>query len=159
MDLGMRKVSLDEAISLCNAQHVLNLASTCVRIGRKTPTSKSHLNTVNGWCIILTFCRWVYTRSFTVDGNFTASHQRQKRPEDDVPLTNGQGFMTESSDYKEHLKVAMESQRDPCTCNEFKADRKIDVAGYDATGIGSVACLRNGVFQPEATVDFQKGEQ
>ena len=105
------------------------------------------------------FCRWVYTRSFTVDGNFTASHQRQKRPEDDVPLTNGQGFMTESSDYKEHLKVAMESPQERSTCNEFKADRKIDVAGLDATGIGSVACLRNGVFQPEATVDFQKGEQ
>jgi hypothetical protein len=69
--------------------------------------------------------------------------------------------MTESSSYKKHLKVAMESKRQPCTCNEFKAERsrKIDVAACDATGIGSVVCLRNGFFIPEATVDFQKGEQ
>ena len=67
--------------------------------------------------------------------------------------------MMESSDYKEHLKVAMESQWDCCTCNEFKADRKIDVVGYNATRIGSVACLWNGFFQLEAMVDFQKGEQ
>jgi hypothetical protein len=67
--------------------------------------------------------------------------------------------MTESSTYKEHLKVAMESKRQPCTCNEFKADRNVDIARCDTTGIGSVVCLRNGFFIPEATVDFQKGEQ
>lgn len=67
--------------------------------------------------------------------------------------------MMESSTYKKHLAVAMESKRQPSTCNEFKADRNIDIAGCDATGIGSVACLRNGFFIPEATVDFQKGEQ
>ena len=105
------------------------------------------------------FPRWVYTRSFAIDGNFTASHQRQKRPEDDVPLTNGHSFMTEPVTYKEHLKVALESKSAPSTCNEFKANRKVDVAGYDATGIGAVACLRHGFFQPEATVDFQRGEQ
>jgi Kyakuja-Dileera-Zisupton transposase len=103
--------------------------------------------------------RWVYTRSFAIDGNFTASHQRQKCPDDDVPLTNGESFMTESSTYKEHLKVARESKRQACTCNEFKADRNVDIAKCDATGIGSVVCLRNGFFIPEATVDFQRGEQ
>jgi hypothetical protein len=109
--------------------------------------------------ILLMIIRWVYTRSFAVDGNFTASHQRQKCPEDDVPLTNGQAFMTESSEYKEHLKIALESKPVRCTCNEFRADRNVRLAGYDATGIGAVACLRHGFFQPEATVDFQKGEQ
>jgi hypothetical protein len=55
----------------------------------------------------------------------------------------------------------MESKRQPCTCNEFKVERtrKIDVASCDATRIGSVVCLRNGFFIPEATVDLQKGEQ
>jgi hypothetical protein len=67
--------------------------------------------------------------------------------------------MTESSDYKEHLKIAIESKPERSTCNEFRADRKIRLAGYDATGIGAVACLRHGFFQAEATVDFQKGEQ
>ncbi|KAF8218629.1 hypothetical protein L208DRAFT_1349316 [Tricholoma matsutake] len=121
-----------------------------VNISEDWEQDKDHIN-----------CRWVYTWSFAIDGNFTASHQRQKRPNDDVPLTNGQSFMTESSLYKKHLKVAMESKRQPCTCNEFKAERsqKIDVAACDATGIGSVVCLQNGFFIPEATVDFQKGEQ
>jgi Kyakuja-Dileera-Zisupton transposase len=109
--------------------------------------------------LTLIFRQWVYTRSYTVDGNFTASHQRQKRPEDDVALTNGHSFTTEATNYQEHLAIAKESKREPSTCNEFKADRNVDVAGYDATGIGSVACLRHGFFQPEATVDFQKGEQ
>ena len=103
--------------------------------------------------------RWVYTCSYNIDGNFTTSHQRQKRPEDDVALTNGHSFTTEGTTYKEHLVIAKESEREPCTCNEFKEDRNIDIAGYDATGIGSVACLRHGFFQPEATVDFQKSEQ
>ena len=88
-----------------------------------------------------------------------ASHQCQKCPEDDVPLTNGHSFMMEPVTYKEHLKVALESKLAPSTCNEFKANQKVDVAGYDATGIGAVACLRHGFFQPEATVDFQRGEQ
>ena len=138
----MKTMSLDEVILLCNARHAPNLGSTYWRIGRNILISKSKLNAVTRFCIILMFCRWVYTQSFTVDRNFTASHQRQKRLEDDVPLTNRQAFITESSDYKEHLKVAMEFQWDQCTCNKFKADQKINVTGYDATGIGSVACLQ-----------------
>jgi Kyakuja-Dileera-Zisupton transposase len=103
--------------------------------------------------------RWVYTRSFAIDGNFTASHQRHQHPEDDVPLTDGHSFMTEASTYKKHLLVAKESKRQRCTCNEFKAEQHLDIAGYDAMGIGSVVCLRHGFFEPEDTVDFQLGEQ
>ena len=67
--------------------------------------------------------------------------------------------MTESLNYKSHLKIAKEFKQPACTCNEFKYDRNVNIAGYDATGIGSVVCLRHGFFQPEATVDFQSGEQ
>ena len=67
--------------------------------------------------------------------------------------------MTESSDYQAHLKIAKEFKRLPSTCNEFKYDRNVNVAGYDAIGIGSVVCLQHGFFQPKATVDFQRGEQ
>jgi len=49
-------------------------------------------------------------RMFAVDGNFTAVHERQKRPEDDVPLSDGLSFMTERSRYLEHLKVGLETQ-------------------------------------------------
>lgn len=43
-----------------------------------------------------------------MDGNFTAVHQRQKRPEDDVDLADGHGFLVKNEPYKEHLKVAKE---------------------------------------------------
>jgi Kyakuja-Dileera-Zisupton transposase len=101
----------------------------------------------------------VYTCSYTIDGNFTASHQCQKHPKDDVALTNGQAFMTEAKTYKEHLIIAKESKQKWCTCNEFKADCNIDLDRYDATRIRTVTCLRHGFFQPEATMDFQKSEQ
>ena len=109
--------------------------------------------------MILSIFRLVYTQSFAIDGNFTASHQCQKCPEDDVPLTNGEAFMMKSSDYKAHLKIAKEFKQPPCTCNEFETNGNLSVAGYDATGIRSVVCLWHGFFQPEATVDFQKREQ
>jgi hypothetical protein len=49
-----------------------------------------------------------YIRGFMMDGNFTAVHQRQKRPEDDVDLADGHGFLVKNEPYKEHLKVAKE---------------------------------------------------
>jgi len=49
-------------------------------------------------------------RSFVVDGNFTADHLRQKRPQDDVWLLNGQGMITGTHRYQEHLKVAIEKR-------------------------------------------------
>jgi hypothetical protein len=47
------------------------------------------------------------------------------------------------------------------TCNNHKAgvDNTSARVGCDVTGIGSVACLRHGFFVPEASVDFQRGEQ
>ena len=33
---------------------------------------------------------------------------RMKNPEDDVPLTNGEGFTVQMEDYEEHLKQAKE---------------------------------------------------
>lgn len=50
----------------------------------------------------------LYQRGYVVDGNFTAVHQKQRRPEDDVWLTNGTGFMTGQPDYLHHLSIAKE---------------------------------------------------
>ena len=47
-------------------------------------------------------------RSFTADGNFKADHIKQKNDDDDVPLTNGEGFMTNTERYKTHLANATE---------------------------------------------------
>ena len=45
-------------------------------------------------------------RSFVVDGNFTADHIKQTRPNDDVWLTDGEGMMTEKTSYNAHMKAA-----------------------------------------------------
>ena len=51
---------------------------------------------------------WKYTRGFVADGNFTAAHQKQARPEDDVWLKDGDSFMTRRGPYLSHLRDAIE---------------------------------------------------
>lgn len=43
-----------------------------------------------------------------IDGNFTADQLAMRRPDDDVHLTDGTGFMTQDERYQSHLKVAIE---------------------------------------------------
>lgn len=52
--------------------------------------------------------RELFTRTFVTDGNFSADHLRQRRPDDDVWLLNGEGMITNRNRYNEHLKVAKE---------------------------------------------------
>jgi hypothetical protein len=51
---------------------------------------------------------WVTRRTITVDGNFHADHIKMRRPDLDVMLTNGLGFMVEDKAYKEYLSIAKE---------------------------------------------------
>lgn len=41
-----------------------------------------------------------------MDGNFKADHMTPKNEDDDVHLTQGEGFMTAAGPYAEHLKDA-----------------------------------------------------
>ena len=54
------------------------------------------------------YFRWKYSRGYVFDGNFSAEQLKMKRPEDDVHLTDGDGFMVQEGPYREHLKVAIE---------------------------------------------------
>lgn len=117
----------------------------------------------------------VYTRTFVMDGNFSAVHQNRENAHRDIKLTHGEFFMTEPNRYKSHLAVAKEVKEVSCftfiissltanqtpTCNEHHAvnDRFIKYKGLDVTGIGATACGRHGCFCPGAVVDFQKGER
>ena len=42
-----------------------------------------------------------------MDGNFQAEHMRMRNPENDVPLSDGSGFMVSKELYKLHLKLAV----------------------------------------------------
>jgi hypothetical protein len=43
-----------------------------------------------------------------MDGNFEASHQKMKKGEEDVALADGHSYMVPETEYKEHLKTAVE---------------------------------------------------
>ena len=43
-----------------------------------------------------------------MDGNFQAEHMRMRNPENDVPLSDGSGFMVSKEPYELHLKSAVE---------------------------------------------------
>jgi hypothetical protein len=49
---------------------------------------------------------WVTRRTITVDGNFHADHIKMRRPDMDVMLSNGQGYMVEEVGYKKYMNVA-----------------------------------------------------
>lgn len=51
---------------------------------------------------------WVTRRTVAVDGNFHADHIKMRRPDLDVVLTNGDGFMVEDVLYRDYLSVAKE---------------------------------------------------
>lgn len=45
-----------------------------------------------------------------MDGNFVSEHLRMRNPEDEVPLSDGHGFMVTSAPYKQHIKEANDSR-------------------------------------------------
>jgi len=47
-------------------------------------------------------------RGFMMDGNFQVEHMRMRNPENDVPLSDGAGFMVSKKPYKLHLKSAVD---------------------------------------------------
>jgi hypothetical protein len=51
---------------------------------------------------------WLTCRTIAVDGNFKADHIKMRRPDLDISLSNGQGYMAESSKYKDYLNFAKE---------------------------------------------------
>ena len=62
-----------------------------------------------------------------MDGNFQAEHMRMRNPENDIPLSDGAGFMVSKSPYESHLKSAVERRQvrymfrilaDICSCSD-----------------------------------------
>ncbi|KAF8262215.1 hypothetical protein EI94DRAFT_1773257 [Lactarius quietus] len=93
----------------------------------------------------------LFMRGFMMDGNFQAECMRMRNPENDVPLSDGTGFML-------HLKSAVDWQQ-RSTCHDRHAVNNVNKhsAHLESTGIGATACI-HGNFVPDSVVDFQKGE-
>lgn len=57
------------------------------------------------------FSKTLFMRGFMMDGNFKAEHMRMRNPENDVPLSDGTGFMVSKEPYESHLKSAVERRQ------------------------------------------------
>ncbi|KAI9433683.1 hypothetical protein BJY52DRAFT_1207688 [Lactarius psammicola] len=100
----------------------------------------------------------LFMRGFMMDGNFQTEHMKMRNPENDIPLSEGTGFMVSRKPYELHLKSAVE-RRQRSTCHDHHAVNNTNKHGghLESTGIGATACI-HGAFIPDSVVDFQKGE-
>ena len=74
----------------------------------KTGTS---ITLVPSSCRRITFSKILFMRGFMMDGNFQAEHMKMRNPENDVPLSEGTGFMVSRIPYESHLKSAAERRQ------------------------------------------------
>ncbi|KAI5993177.1 hypothetical protein EDC04DRAFT_2613445 [Pisolithus marmoratus] len=99
-------------------------------------------------------------RQYVIDGNFTAQHMKMNKPELDVALSDGKGYMVAEVPYQSHLKQSLDS-KERSTCSNHRAINaaNINKSNLQSTGIGATACAQHGCFVPHSVVDFQKGER
>ncbi|KAI6111092.1 hypothetical protein F5141DRAFT_1214590 [Pisolithus sp. B1] len=99
-------------------------------------------------------------RQYVIDGNFTAQHMKMNKPELDVALSDGKGYMVSEGPYQNHLQQSLDS-KERSTCSNHRAinTANINKSNLRSTGIGTTACAQHGCFVPHTVVDFQKGER
>ncbi|KAI5997880.1 hypothetical protein EDC04DRAFT_2584961, partial [Pisolithus marmoratus] len=76
-------------------------------------------------------------RQYVIDGNFTAQHMKMNRPELDVALSDGKGYMVAEVPYQSHLKQSLDS-KERSTCSNHRAINaaNINKSNLQSTGIG-----------------------
>jgi hypothetical protein len=62
------------------------------------------------WYFPYLFDRWLYRRNIVVDSNFSLEHMRMKKSEDDVFLSDGEGYMVQWTPYAKHLETSLETK-------------------------------------------------
>ncbi|KAI6122146.1 hypothetical protein EDD16DRAFT_1477725 [Pisolithus croceorrhizus] len=99
-------------------------------------------------------------RQYVIDGNLTAQHMKMNKPELDVALSDGKGYMVSEGPYQNHLQQSLDS-KERSTCSNHRAINTANINRSDlrSTGIGATACAQHGCFVPHSVVDFQKGER
>ncbi|KAG1784341.1 uncharacterized protein HD556DRAFT_1315167 [Suillus plorans] len=53
---------------------------------------------------------WLVSQRYVVDGNFTAQHMVMRKPQLDISLSDGLGYMVKDQEYQTHLSSAVESK-------------------------------------------------
>ncbi|KAI6166492.1 hypothetical protein EDD17DRAFT_1752630 [Pisolithus thermaeus] len=97
-------------------------------------------------------------RQYVIDGNFTAQHMKMNKPELDVALSDGKGYMVSEGPYQNHLQHSLDS-KERSTCSNHRAINaaNINKSNLRSTGIGATACAQHGCFVPTLWWIFKKG--
>lgn len=113
-----------------------------------------------------------------MDGNFKADHMKMKRSDDDVKLTDGEGYFVAEASYQQHLETAKGVKevihdiiikngnllftplQEP-TCVNHKAASAVTRGqkNIDITGILGCACAAHGCVIPNSMVNMYTGER
>ncbi|KAI6125019.1 hypothetical protein EDD16DRAFT_1474673, partial [Pisolithus croceorrhizus] len=107
----------------------------------------------------LTAFRDTVMRQYVIDGNFTAQRMKMNKPELDVALSDGKGFMVAEVPYQSHLKQSLDS-KERSTCSNHRAINaaNINKSNLRSTGIGATACAWHGCFVPHSGRFSERGE-
>ena len=57
------------------------------------------------------FSKTLFMHGFMMDENFQAEHMKMRNPENDIPLSEGVGFMVSQKPYELHLQLAFERRQ------------------------------------------------
>ncbi|KAG1784794.1 uncharacterized protein HD556DRAFT_1250836, partial [Suillus plorans] len=102
---------------------------------------------------------WLVSQRYVVDGNFTAQHMVMRKPQLDISLSDGLGYMVKDQEYQTHLSSAVESkERSSCSNHHAVNAANISRSNLRATGVGATACARHGCFVPHSIVDFRRAK-
>ncbi|THU81806.1 hypothetical protein K435DRAFT_614192, partial [Dendrothele bispora CBS 962.96] len=105
---------------------------------------------------------WMRRIYLAMDGNFKMEALRMRRPDLDVPLRDGLGFMVPIKQFHDHLELTKPFQPEPRgTC---RSQNQVDhpeksLRHLQYRGIASLACARHGCFFPKASMNIENGEQ
>ena len=109
--LDMVKIRIQSRVRwLYSVPCVHSLGSTSPGIGGSTKIGAS-IDIVTWKLPTFCFSKNLFMRGFMMDGNFQAEHMRMRKPENDVPLSDGTGFMVSKKPYELHLKSAAERRQ------------------------------------------------
>ncbi|KAI5987802.1 hypothetical protein EDC04DRAFT_2873316 [Pisolithus marmoratus] len=66
---------------------------------------------------------------YVIDGNFTAQHMKMNKPELDVALSDGKGYMVSEGPYQSHLQQSLDS-KERSTCSNHRAINAANINKY-----------------------------
>ncbi|KAI6162387.1 hypothetical protein EDD17DRAFT_1478587, partial [Pisolithus thermaeus] len=102
---------------------------------------------------------WRYTRTVVMDGNFKAEHMCEWRPDNQVWLMDGCGFMVTNLIITRGAHSLTVQQKSACNNHKVISQASVSHGKLNSTGVGATACAWHGCFYLHSVVDFQKGER